>query len=183
MFLRRASTVRAGIAGLKPSSRPRCGFPSGNPQHCPMAAEKSVRLSAPCAGNTPKFSKEPAPRTSLFPTTRVLPRVRPGTHWYSPTGMGILHLPARFSMCLKSCSAMFTRSSGFSMRRSSPDLVRASCCMTDVNLRHDADTRGVALAERPRKRLRLFLLHEVDGAAAKSSSGEPRADEPRQILR
>jgi len=56
--------------------------------------------------------------------------------------------------------------------------VSASRGMADVNLRFNADSICVATGQRLGKCSSLALLHQVDGATAKTSASEPRANYP-----
>jgi hypothetical protein len=55
--------------------------------------------------------------------------------------------------------------------------------VANVNLRHNAESCPRKAPPAPRQMPRLALLHQVDGAAAKSAAGQPRANQARQILR
>jgi len=59
------------------------------------------------------------------------------------------------------------------------DPVGAVGGVADVNLRHDADFRGVAAGQRLNEILRFTLFHQVDGASAEAAAGEPRAYQAR----
>ena len=51
-----------------------------------------------------------------------------------------------------------------------------------MNLRHDSQLGSVKAGQRLDEVCGLALLDQIDGAAAKATAGQPRANQPRQTL-